>query len=826
MAAVGGGVKGMKSVLSSRDAKESQCSARHVSLSALFRLFVIATCLKLLLVPSYHSTDFEVHRNWLAVTHSLPINQWYVDETSPWTLDYPPFFAWFERLLSVPASHVEPKMVHLKEGLNHASDRAVLFQRATVMAADIILFASVYYFLRGGQQWSWTAQRDRLLGFAILLSPGLMIVDHIHFQYNGMLMGMLIFSLSMMERGDRDLQGAVVFAILVCFKHLFAVAGPLYAVYLLRHYCGGNVGKAMGSFVKLGGSVLGVVAVAFGPFVLHGQVQQVLRRLFPFGRGLCHAYWAPNAWAIYNVADKALTVLLPMVGIPVSKQHASMTGGLVGDSAGHVVLPQIRPPMAMVLTLVAMVPCLVRAWRHPRPREFIRLVVYANLCGFMFGWHVHEKAALTFVVPFSLISTNSAEEAGEFLFLSTEEREGEEEEEEEEWEGREKEREEAWEKEGKEQERGYGAGRGGGGGGGGTGGKAGEAAEGGRAAGGAGGAATEGAGEGEGGVGEGACAKRCTVLREYVGIIPRATLRWWIKRRMVVDQTWEDLRQYGYATNYFFREKLRMSLRVFREIAKACAPRLQWQMTFYRESLQPDQIVAYALYMWVLGETYESNTCNLDIGRASSLVAVRDFTAALLRVYADNIAWSTGVRKLVGYRSSCHYMRVLQLSSLWACAEAGSLFRGPPVILSHGVRTSGYLLGDNGYPSLKWIVAAYGGINQHTDEERFDNKQGGERSCEEGVRRLKGMWRLFLRIHKTNLETVLQQFVAVCTIHIILIDAGILFDENLLWEVEANGVLQRMDLDIQCPLRPVCVETSTSEAFARPDALAERMKRE
>ncbi|GBG87916.1 hypothetical protein CBR_g46284 [Chara braunii] len=134
------------------------------------------------------------------------------------------------------------------------------------------------------------------------------------------------------------------------------------------------------------------------------------------------------------------------------------------------------------------------------------------------------------------------------------------------------------------------------------------------------------------------CTFRC-------GPLPRATPRWWMKRR--TGGAWEDLRQCNDATEDCFRDKLRMSPRVFQEIAEALSPLLQRRVTFYSEPLQPDQIVVYTLYRLVSGETYESSTCNFGIGKASSLVALRDVTTALLMVYRDKISWPAGVRKSV-----------------------------------------------------------------------------------------------------------------------------------------------------------------------------------
>ncbi|CAI0447604.1 unnamed protein product [Linum tenue] len=274
----------------------------------LLWFFGVAACVKLLLIPSYHSTDFEVHRHWLALTRSLPLSQWYSDETSPWTLDYPPFFAYFEYFLSFFARLVDPQ---------------------------IVLVYGIYRLTR-----KLEAKKRVAMWILVIWSPALVIVDHMHFQYNGFLLGLLMLSISYLQDG-RDVMGGFLFAVLLCFKHLFAVAGPVYFVYLLRHYCRGGLLKGLGRLAAMGTVVVAVFAAAFGPFFYHGQIQQVISRMFPFGRGLCHAYWAPNFWVFYIILDKGLAFLLKKFGIDIPTPAASFTGGLVGDSSPFAVLPQV-----------------------------------------------------------------------------------------------------------------------------------------------------------------------------------------------------------------------------------------------------------------------------------------------------------------------------------------------------------------------------------------------------------------------------------------------------------------------------------------------------
>ncbi|XP_078101103.1 dolichyl pyrophosphate Glc1Man9GlcNAc2 alpha-1,3-glucosyltransferase [Sander vitreus] len=388
--------------------------------------------LKCLFITAYHSTDFEVHRNWLAITHSLPVSRWYHENTSEWTLDYPPLFAWFELGLSHAARHFDPNML-LVENLNYASPSTVLFQRLSVIFTDLLFIYAARECCRCVQEQK--GSRDVLnrpsfvLAVLLLWNFGLLIVDHIHFQYNGFLFGFLLLSVAK-HLQHQHLQGALLFSLLLNLKHIYLYVAPAYGVYLLRSYCftqdnkDGSVSWRSFSplrLLALGGIVASTCALSFGPFIAMGQLPQVLSRLFPFKRGLCHAYWAPNIWALYNTLDKILATLGVRLKLLQEAElpRASMTGGLVQEFE-HSVLPSVTPSITLVCTLLSILPAAASIWFRPRgARGFLRCLLLCALGSFVFGWHVHEKAILIAILPLSLLAVENREDAGIFLVLTT-----------------------------------------------------------------------------------------------------------------------------------------------------------------------------------------------------------------------------------------------------------------------------------------------------------------------------------------------------------------------------------------------------------------------
>ncbi|XP_078259111.1 dolichyl pyrophosphate Glc1Man9GlcNAc2 alpha-1,3-glucosyltransferase isoform X2 [Rhinoraja longicauda] len=318
------------------------------------------------------------------------------------------------------------------QNLNYASDATVLFQRLSVITMDIVFIYGVIACcknIKSTKSKEILEKPEFILAVLLLWNFGLLIIDHIHFQYNGFLFGLLLLSIAKMFQG-RVVDSALLFAVLMNFKHIFLYVAPAYGIYLLRSYCF-TQNKQDGSvqwrsfncmrFYVLGLTVCSVFALSFGPFIVMGQLPQVLARLFPFKRGLSHAYWAPNFWALYNAADKVLSVIdvkLQLLG-HANISNASMTGGLVKEFQ-HAVLPSVSPLATLVCTLLSITPAICHVWLKPRgPRGFLHCLILCALGSFMFGWHVHEKAILIATLPLSLFAVENRNNAGIYLVLVT-----------------------------------------------------------------------------------------------------------------------------------------------------------------------------------------------------------------------------------------------------------------------------------------------------------------------------------------------------------------------------------------------------------------------
>lgn len=256
----------------------------------------------------------------------------------------------------------------LRENHNYASSRTVIFQKCSVIVVDLVYMLGVWRLLKTLANTLGLHTRHYSAEAIHLFNIGLLFVDHIHFQYNGLLMGLFLISISFLLE-EHYLSAAFLFAFLINMKHIFLYVAPVIGVYLLLNYCCQSTtcrrqkqcqdkewSWSCSSTTKL--LMIGLIPfiVSFGPFCEH--LPQIISRLFPFGRGLTHAYWAPNFWSLYNTLDKILSILLR---IPKPSEY---TAGLV-QQYDHLVLPNIRPFITFLLTILAMLPVLWKLFQLP-----------------------------------------------------------------------------------------------------------------------------------------------------------------------------------------------------------------------------------------------------------------------------------------------------------------------------------------------------------------------------------------------------------------------------------------------------------------------------
>ena len=325
--------------------------------------------------------DYEAQRHWKELTISRPPSQWYLnpvrDNTvNPWPLDYPPLTAYHEYLLGLASRWLDPASVAPGSSRGYEEAYHRIFMRMTVLASELaIYFPAVVLLvqsLTGSTRWT------KFCTFTLLvLNPVLIFVDHGHFQYNSVALGLLVFAIAFIQR-DRPYVAAAFFTMSFLFKQTLLYFSPMFFAFMVGQAVRlGRWRDTARRICTLAVVVLGIIAVAVAPLLIHcsaitcvkGQVSSTLASIFPFGRGLFEGYVA-NMW------------------ISISPLLRLRQGG------GVLLKSPLVGTISALSTFAGFSEACWYLGRKPNPALFPIGLTATSMSFFLFSWMVHEKAIL------------------------------------------------------------------------------------------------------------------------------------------------------------------------------------------------------------------------------------------------------------------------------------------------------------------------------------------------------------------------------------------------------------------------------------------------
>lgn len=282
--------------------------------------------------------------------------------------------------------------------------------RATAIVSEYLVYVpALIIFLRHFSRTHGTGTTAASIALvAILMQPATMLIDHGHFQYNTVMLGFVVATLSSIYAG-RLLWSCLFFVAALGFKQMALYYSPVIFAYLL----GSCVTPRFRPGLLLSISVVTILAFAllFGPLLLGSlydtykaipmdelppppflairrvllnpnvpldmialQVSQAVHRIFPFARGLFEDKVA-NFWCFVNTFYK-LRKLQGIVDLP--RLSALCT---LASIAGPMLVIGAVPKKTLLPYALA-----TSAWGF-----------------FLFSFQVHEKSVLLPLLPMTLL---------------------------------------------------------------------------------------------------------------------------------------------------------------------------------------------------------------------------------------------------------------------------------------------------------------------------------------------------------------------------------------------------------------------------------------
>ncbi|KAK2078822.1 hypothetical protein QBZ16_003662 [Prototheca wickerhamii] len=282
---------------------------------------------------------------------------------------------------------VEPASVALGTSRGRETELSKLTMRWTVLASDVLVFFPAALALaRLAPVTSGRPSKELTVLVNLLLSPALILIDHGHFQYNCINLGLAVAATALALRG-RLLIAAFFFVAALSHKQMLLFYSPAFFAYMLglalrRPTWPGKISL----FGKLAGTVIASFAALWAPFIGSStHLLAVLGRIFPSSRGLFEDYVA-NFWCVSSLAIKWRRLL---------SQRQLLA-------------------LCALCTLAAFLPALCCTLARPSRRALLLALANASLAFFLFSYQVHEKSVLVPLVALGTLGDRDLSRLAQF----------------------------------------------------------------------------------------------------------------------------------------------------------------------------------------------------------------------------------------------------------------------------------------------------------------------------------------------------------------------------------------------------------------------------
>ena len=310
-------------------------------------------------------------------------------------------------------SLIDPSWFALEVSRGMEQQLLKVYMRATVVVSEYFTYipASIIANRKLAQLGVVNKWESSIALVAILMQPATILVDHGHFQYNAVMLGFVLASLSCIL-SDHPIWSCVFFVLALCYKQMALYYAPAIFAYLLgvcllpNPHLGRFVGIALITFISF--------TLIFAPLLLgslydarHGislplsttdrqvnplfalilpyidaqsifypvllQLSQIIHRVFPFARGLFEDKVA-NIWCSIHTLHKLHTYPIPLL------QRVSLFA-----------------------TLTTILPACMTISLFPR-KELLPWALASSAWGFFLcSFQVHEKSVLLPLLPMTIL---------------------------------------------------------------------------------------------------------------------------------------------------------------------------------------------------------------------------------------------------------------------------------------------------------------------------------------------------------------------------------------------------------------------------------------